>query len=210
MKMAELARRSGIPVATIKFYLRESLLPSGEHRAPNQAVYSDEHLRRLSMIRALLEVGGLSVAAAKSVLQAIDSDLPLAQTFEVAQRAVSEKPDASTLNPEALAVVDDITAGWHMYPDNPGRLVAARTIDTFWSIGQEDTHGWFARYAEAAMLAAEADLDELEAREGRGAQAETVVVGTLLGDALFAALHRAAQEHVSSRRFPAEPKGPKA
>ena len=201
MKMAELGRRSGIPVATIKFYLREGLLPAGEYRLPNQATYTDEHLRRLTMIRSLLEVGGLSIAAAKRVFHAIDSDMPLAETLEVAQHAISETPELSTLNPAALATVDDITHGWHIFPENPGRLAAARTIDTFWSIGQEDTHGWFARYAKAAMLAAEADIDELQARTSRDAQAETVVVGTLLGDALFAALHRAAQEHVTSLRF---------
>ena len=30
MLMAELSRRSGVPVATIKYYLREGLLPPGE------------------------------------------------------------------------------------------------------------------------------------------------------------------------------------
>ena len=34
--------------------------------------------------------------------------------------------------------------------------------------------------------------------------AETVVVGTALGDALFAALRRAAQEHVSTTRYEPE------
>jgi hypothetical protein len=35
--------------------------------------------------------------------------------------------------------------------------------------------------------------------------AETVVVGTVLGDALFAGLRRIAQEHSSHTMFPAPP-----
>jgi DNA-binding transcriptional MerR regulator len=54
MRMAELSRASGIPVATIKFYLREQLLPAGERTGPNQSRYGEEHLRRLRLIRGLL------------------------------------------------------------------------------------------------------------------------------------------------------------
>src|SRR6478752_6940457 len=64
MRMKELSEVSGVPVATIKFYQRERLLPAGERTHPNQSVYGDEHLRRIRLIRALIEVGGLSVAAA--------------------------------------------------------------------------------------------------------------------------------------------------
>jgi hypothetical protein len=57
------------------------------------------------------------------------------------------------------------------------------------------------RYADAALLVAAADLDEVDAREGRQEKAELVVVGTALGDALFSGLRRAAQEHVSAERY---------
>jgi len=44
--MAELSKTSGVPVATIKFYLRERLLPAGERTGPNQSIYGEQHLRR--------------------------------------------------------------------------------------------------------------------------------------------------------------------
>ena len=37
MRISELARRSGLPVATVKYYLREGLLPAGEPTAATQA-----------------------------------------------------------------------------------------------------------------------------------------------------------------------------
>ncbi len=39
MLMAELSRRSGVPVATVKYYLREGLLPSGVTTSATRAEY---------------------------------------------------------------------------------------------------------------------------------------------------------------------------
>jgi hypothetical protein len=47
-------------VPTIKYYVREGLLPPGQLASPNQTQYDNSHLRRLRLIRALTEVGGLS------------------------------------------------------------------------------------------------------------------------------------------------------
>ena len=66
MKISELSSRSGVPVATVKFYLREGLLAAGEKSSQTQASYDDIHLARLRLIRAFLEVGGLSVASARA------------------------------------------------------------------------------------------------------------------------------------------------
>ncbi|WP_066596719.1 MerR family transcriptional regulator [Cryobacterium arcticum] len=201
MRMAELSATSGIPVATIKYYLREGLLPAGERSGPNQSLYGPEHLRRLRVIRGLLEVGGLSVAAAHQVIDAIDSDLGLAHTFDIAQRTVSPLIDPATLSADAVAQVDEALSGWHVSPENPGRLAAARVLQTFAELGQPDLSGWVPGYAAAALAVAEADLDEIDVRDDRESKTEMVVIGTVLGDALFAGLRRAAQEHVTSTRY---------
>jgi hypothetical protein len=145
------------------------------------------------------------VAAARGVIDAVDSDLPLAHSFGVAQRAVSAKIDPRDIGPEALAGIDRLIEGWRVSRDNPGRLAAARVLETFESLGQRDEGNWLSRYAAAALLVAEADLDLVEARASREAMAETVVIGTVLGDALFSGLRRAAQEHVSALRHPVPP-----
>ena len=207
MKMAQLSSTSEVPVATIKFYLREGLLPAGDRHGPNQSLYGPDHLRRLRVIRGLLDVGGLSIAAARAVIDAIDSDLGLGHTFDIAQRTVSPEIDPDTLSPESIAQVDAVLSGWRVSPDNPGRLAAARVLQTFRDLDQPDLSGWVPGYAAAALAVAEADLDEVDARSDREAKTEMVVVGTVLGDALFAALRRAAQEHVSSLRYSGPPSG---
>jgi DNA-binding transcriptional MerR regulator len=201
MRMAQLSTASGIPVATIKYYLREGLLPAGERHGPNQSVYGPAHLRRLRVIRGLLDVGGLSIAAAQQVIDAIDSDLGLQHTFDIAQRTVSAQIQPDSVSAEAIAHVDDVLSGWRVSPDNPGRLAAARVLQTLAELDQPDLSGWVPGYAAAALAVAEADLDEIDARPDREAKTEMVVVGTVLGDALFAALRRAAQEHVSAQRY---------
>lgn len=201
MRIRELSEASGVPVATIKFYIREKLLRPGELIKANQADYDDEHLRRLRMIKGLVDVAGLKIADAARVLAAIDSDLALADTFGVAQEAVSDAVPEAELTPSAFARVDAVTVGWRVSPGNPGRRSAARVAALCDDGVMTDERGWFRRYAEAALLVAEADLDEIEARATREEKVETVVVGTALGDTLFAALRRAAQEHVAAQRY---------
>ena len=78
-----------MPVATVKFYLREGLLATGEKSSQTQASYDDAHLARLRLIRAFIEVGGLSVAAAKQVLAVMDDEtLPFGVAAGVASTAL--------------------------------------------------------------------------------------------------------------------------
>ena len=53
MKMSQLCETSGVSVPSIKFYLREGLLPAGERTSATQAEYGPEHVERLRLIRAL-------------------------------------------------------------------------------------------------------------------------------------------------------------
>lgn len=103
MRISELSSQTGVPVATIKFYLRENLLHEGLRTAATQAQYDQTHVARLRLIRALLGPGGLSVAAAHQVIRAIEEPpeslhelLGIAATavagpsLEVALRAIDE------------------------------------------------------------------------------------------------------------------------
>jgi DNA-binding transcriptional MerR regulator len=72
MRISELSSQTGVPIATIKFYLREKLLPVGIRTSATQAQYDESHVARLRLIRALLGPAGLSVAAAQQVILAIE------------------------------------------------------------------------------------------------------------------------------------------
>lgn len=76
MKISELSQQTGIPLPTLKFYLREGLLPAGARSQPNQADYGEAHVRRAELIRALREVAGLSIAKIRTIVEAMEHGEP--------------------------------------------------------------------------------------------------------------------------------------
>ena len=211
MKMSLLSAESGVTVASIKYYLREGLLPAGERTSANQASYGEIHLQRLRLIRALIDVGGLSVATAREVIRAVDTpDLPLSWVFGVAQMAISDADLYSPVSPDSPGrqLVDEAiaTAGWSVTEENPGRAGAARVLDTYAQLGQGHLTEITPQYLEAAELIARSDLAAVARSTEIADMAQTVVVGTILGDALIASLRRIAQEHVSYQLFPPDPR----
>lgn len=45
MKVSELARATGVPIPTIKYYLREGMLAPGRRTSVNRAWYDHGHVR---------------------------------------------------------------------------------------------------------------------------------------------------------------------
>ena len=103
MRISELSSQTGVPVATIKFYLREKLLPEGIRTSATQAQYNESHVARLRLIRALLGPAGLSVTAAQRVIRAIEEPPEsLDELLGMAATAVAG-PDVD----EALRALDE-------------------------------------------------------------------------------------------------------
>ncbi|WP_326568303.1 MerR family transcriptional regulator [Amycolatopsis rhabdoformis] len=204
--MAELSAESGMPVATIKYYLREGLLHPGERTSPNQARYGDEHLQRLKLVRALLDVGGLSVATVGGVLAAIDAGAPTNEVLGVTQRAlVGGTADGDD---EARAWALDLLKNladahdWKFVPEHPAAPGLVATLCTLRALGHPALLDAIEDYATLADRIAEVDLDTLAAAPSLDRIVEAAVVGTVLGDRLFAGLRRLAQGAESRRRYP--------
>lgn len=209
MRVSELSATTGVSVPTLKYYLREGLLPAGELTSANQAHYDESHVARVRVIRALIDVGNLSVATAKNVLAAIDTpDMPLTWIFGVAQYAISDTSLYAPIEEETEGSRKTDAAiermGWQVSADNPGRRGAARVLDTYDQIGHPELSQIWDGYARGSELIAQADLESVGRQSRVEAMAETVVVGTVLGDALLSSLRRIAQEHISNQQFPAD------
>jgi DNA-binding transcriptional MerR regulator len=207
VKISELSRVSGVPVATIKYYLREDLLPSGTLTARNQADYDETHLRRLRLIRALLEIGGFRVAAVRGILAAIADDrLPLGKLLGEAHRALAPPPNPEPLPADvahARAEVDRFVTdhGWQVDPDAPSRRALADALVTLWRFGRDADVEVFAPYAEVADQLAAHELEQLSHDAPRSDLVEQVVVGTVVFEAALLALRRIAQANHSATRF---------
>lgn len=206
MRVKELSSRSGVSVPTIKYYLREGLLPSGELTSPNQASYDEAHVRRLRLIRALVDIGGLTIAAVRDVLAAADApDETVSRILYTAQESISSQPDLphDQAWEEAERNVAELVQrrGWLVKPESR----AWRTVVAVLVSARQLEHGvWTSNldaYAEACERIAAADLDYIVGITDMDAMLEGVVVGTALGDTLVTALRRLAHQSESRRRL---------
>lgn len=204
MLISELSARSGVSVPLIKFYIAEELLPRGELQSRNRAVYTASHLERLQLIRALVDVGGISLARVRRLVQALDADEPEMMTLAAAQDAVSSDTPAQPPSASALArvrAVLGIEADSTLY-DHPSAYVAAAALDAFEAFDSSiDTAPWLAALAAGARSAAAADIDLLPPGGTPTDRARTAALGTAFGDILLTELRRLAQATIAAERY---------
>src|SRR3954466_10372860 len=159
MRMAELSAESGVPVATVKYYLREGLLPPGERTSPNQARYSAAHVQRLRLIKALTEVGALRLASAGAVLSAIDGDATPHETMGVVQEELAgPAPKVSDEAAEwASGRLEDLVrrTGWKWHaPENRAVANLVAALATAKELGHEKLVERLDEQADLAMRVA--------------------------------------------------------
>lgn len=201
MRISALAERTGVPVATLKYYLREGLLPAGTATARTQALYDDSHVERVRLIRALTESAGLSLAEVRTVLAALDNPpasrhdlLGAAQDVMLAREALRAPADESDdeWSDRARALAERCGGSHHLVPRLATQLRAASAAGVALDDATVDA------YAEAATRIADADLASVP--DDPAAALQQVVVGTLLTDPVLLTLRRIADEGASQRR----------
>lgn len=204
MRISELAEQSGVPVATIKYYLRIGLLHDGRLTAPRQAQYDDGHLARLRLIRALLGPGGLSVAAAGKVLRQLD-DPPESEhdLLGIVAHAAAVLPEAQASHPRADALLEQW--GWNIDPgDHDARSRLEQALQGLAAAGFEPPAGFLDMYASAMREVATREVEEVP-RTSTAEALRYVMLGTVLVEPLLLALRRLAHQDASARIFAADP-----
>ncbi|MGX2993646.1 MerR family transcriptional regulator [Streptomyces sp. JNUCC 64] len=212
MRIGELSRRTGVPVPTIKYYVREGLLPPGELTQRNQATYGEPHEHRLRLIRALLDVGGLRIAAIRDVLGAVDdsgrsvhsvlgaaSDVLVGRDRQSLKGEVEEDEALRTARARVAGLI--ARRGWLVNEGCPGVEALAAALAAVQRVGLDDFATVLDDYAGAAEAVARADLDFVGARRTLDEVVEGVIVGTVLGDTMFSALRHLAQVDRSARQY---------
>ncbi|GAA4498758.1 MerR family transcriptional regulator [Actinoallomurus oryzae] len=210
MKISELSDRSGLPVQTIKYYIREGLLPKGAATAATRAEYAEEHLERLRLIRALREVGDLSVAAVKRIIGAVDDEAvglhellgTAAYTLSPAAEARPDEPDWRSAREDVDAIVAEL--GWQVSPDAPTRDLLAQAFLALRRLGRPIVWTDLRPYIEAATIIAEHEIGGIPVEGERGRAVQTAVATNVLYEKVLLALRRMAQEDASARRFGAD------
>ncbi|MFG2893019.1 MerR family transcriptional regulator [Streptomyces sp. NPDC048248] len=211
MRLSELSARSGIPTATIKYYLREQLLPQGRRITATQAEYDESHLRRLRLVRALTQVGKVPVAAAREVLAAVD-DESLSRTIRLgaALWALPQPPEADPEDPattqadeEARHLLGEL--GWdnalEIGPLSPAYRTLVTAMASLQQLGYVTGVAELTPYARKMEEVAGHDLDVLEALPEEVEQVEAAVAAAVLYEPVLLSLRRLAQEELATRRY---------
>lgn len=212
MRISELATRAGVPVATVKYYLREGLLPPGEATSATQAVYDERHVERLKLVRVLREVGRVPVANLAAVLAAVDDpDLALQDVLATAHHALMPIGDGQAEAPDRATAAAFVAArGWRVSPDAPALVGLASALSALARVRGPVSGDVLACYGDAAETIAQMEIATLEPTEGIAALVADVAIGTVVFEQVLIALRRLAQEHFSGERFgrPAPPASP--
>lgn len=181
MKLNQLAERTGVPVSSIKFYLREGLLPPGEKLNATTARYSPAHVDRLELVKALREIIGLSLDQVRRVVTAVDAQ---AEATTIDLMGTVQTVVLDFLHDRSGSKDPDDVEG----PDEPEqRLTADRIVEAM---------GWLAGTDES-MAALDRELSRM-ARWGLAPGLDTALVYARAADAV------AAVELEATRR-PGEP-----
>jgi DNA-binding transcriptional MerR regulator len=200
VRISELSSQTGVPVATIKFYLRERLLPDGVRTSATQAQYDDSHVARLRLIRALLGPGGLSVASAHGVIHAIEEPPPsVHELLGVAASAVARPGVATDGQPRVHELMR--RWGWQIdKKDDPFHAALEDALRALDEAGFELPEGALDLYMEHMRQIAEYEIENVPT-DSPTAAVRYVVLGTVLIEPLILALRRLAQAEASARRF---------
>jgi len=204
VKVSELSRQSRVSVASIKFYLREGLLHGGTPTATNQADYDDEHVRRLRLIRALIDIGGLSIAGVRTVLAAVDDEsTKMHDAFGAVMHGLADAP-LEEPSPDVAAALTEVrrwlrARGWKIKPNAPAPRALAELIATLRHFDFPVAMSDLDSAADAAEQSAEFEVAYSLAKPDRTAAVENMLIGTVVYERVLAEVRRLALEAVSAR-----------
>lgn len=195
MRISELSRATGVPVPTIKFYLRERLLPPGVATAATQAEYGREHVERLRLVRALTDVGRMSLSTVREVLAVVDAGA--AATGAAVGTAHDSLPPVIPAGDEpparALRAVEQL--GWRIDPKSASLRQLEVALAAVEEVGLPLGPDRLAAYGGAALDVARVDVAGVPGADPADA-VRYVVIGTVLYEPVLLALRRLAQQHL--------------
>ncbi|MFE9845412.1 MerR family transcriptional regulator [Streptomyces goshikiensis] len=211
MKISELSRRTGVPVASIKYFLRQELLPAGRATAATLAEYGDEHVQRLRLIKALTALGGLSIAATRNVLAAIDQAhssegalgaVSYALPVPVAAQSAAGDEEEAEAEATAGAEVAELLAAldWQAPGTSPHVQGLTTALKELRRLDARYAPGELAAYARLAESVARLDLERAAGVDDPVALAERAVIVFAICAPVFELLRRLAQEDQVRRR----------
>jgi len=205
MQLKELSERTGVSPATIKFYLREGLLPADRTVHATRSEYSEQHVSRLELIQALRRVVGLNIAQIGSLLRMADGGVPRLELLAAVQRTVLGLDEVSTAQGDLRTPAGDAVVRSRDWPDVPSdaRNSLNAHLARMEKLGVPVTAELLDAYSQAVDAIAAVDISATTAPEDVNQLMMTAAVGMHLHSQLVLKLLALAQASHAIRRYEA-------
>jgi DNA-binding transcriptional MerR regulator len=209
LTVSDLAARSKTPISSIKFYLREGLLPAGDLEADHRAFYGEVHVRRLYLVQVLRDVAGLAIPAIRDICKLLDGEggRDLSMVISHVIDALGRR-DPLASGREAAAArreVFDLLHGRGVHVRRNARAVvdlADALLGLRRTLGADVPAEAFVPYLEAMCALAEKDFEANKHLVSDAASAAVgATFGTVLWEPILLLLRRIAHEHVAVKTF---------
>jgi DNA-binding transcriptional MerR regulator len=205
MRIGELSKATNVSVPTIKFYVREGLLPAGRPTASaNQVEYDEAHLHRLILLRALIEVGGLSLATVRATVATLGA--PIDAPVATLQALLGGAPAPDSAGAQTSPADDLLIArGWGGAGASGSISTLSAALLAFSRLGRPLSADALSAYADAADRVAKREAGAHPA-DADAVSAENALIDVVLGGAVLASLRELAHLQRVSVPVAAEPK----
>jgi DNA-binding transcriptional MerR regulator len=206
VQISELVQSSGVPLARVKFYIREGMLPAGKSLSATRSEYSEEHLRRLRLIRSLTEVAGLPLSRTRRILDILDN--PDGPVVDLLGQAISALAiDTNDVAPSAVVSVDSYPRaqaaikllGGKYEARMPAIAQLENALKAVDEAGISASSERLETYGPHIWAMAEAELAELPVDDPTAA-VEHAVLGTTLYEPVIASLRRLAHQNIMASK----------
>ncbi|MEA2102401.1 MAG: MerR family transcriptional regulator [Thermodesulfobacteriota bacterium] len=158
IKIGEVSKKSGVPPSTIRYYVRQGLLPEPDKVNKSMAYYDEGCIEKIRVIRYLKEMRYYPLSVIKNILRRMDKGLGLeeAESIEDAVFGVNEE----LVDKKAFMHATGLTSGQIRDAEAMGLLMPYMHENVSVRYDQEDIR--FGKDALKKILDMGGDLSRLE------------------------------------------------
>lgn len=201
MKLSELARRTSASTASLKFWMREAILPAGELRNQTTAVYTQRHIERVALIQILRAEFDVSIGHIHELTTLIDS--PGSSLLDVME-ACQVIATGMVIPPEVDAVQSELVGrlhariGW-LRDDSVAAAALAHALAGSARVGYPYDFDDLVHYAQALEPIATADIGSIQPEGNPDVVARNLLVAAAAQNRVLVAMNQLAHTAAAIR-----------
>jgi DNA-binding transcriptional MerR regulator len=97
LKIGEIAKKSGVPPSTIRYYVRQGLLPEPVKVNKSMAYYDEDCIEKIQAIRHLQETKYFPLSVIRNILRRMDEGMGLEEAEAIEDVVFGTQPDAADI-----------------------------------------------------------------------------------------------------------------